>query len=253
MQLGRGKEEESIEEARDFVSKSGICSIEDVKKKVNEIRTYKLYLRSFILRRISIELEISRNRPPNEALEWFRDRVYEIQCASTEMKESGGRTRDIAIKYGLELAIKLLKEIRKVKDAQADLRAVNEARCLLDISNICDEEKVLDYAQEGIEIMERQYGKNAQQYKYYIGLEIIIGKYYAATFQFRKAEKIFVKCLNLIEEASDFDDENQKQDLLNETSRCLEYARLMLTIVETSNAPEQVVGSLVQEKFGNFR
>ena len=78
LQLGRGREEESVRNARDLIAASCTYSALDVRKRAKEMLTSKLFVRAFILRRISIELENSPTESPDGAVVWFKDRIYDM-------------------------------------------------------------------------------------------------------------------------------------------------------------------------------
>lgn len=230
LQLMSDKKDSSIESVAQFISTSGSRSASDVWKMADDLYENKYFVQAMILYKISHDLhKTEKISDPHDELRRISNRVINIKSAIQPLATEGGRSRDIAIHYGLKYMNFMSKDLQAVKNARPDVRALNELICLVNMTSIYNNVgqygKGILLGEAGITMMKNQFRENVSRYKDYGGLLNNLGNSYLRSGQYSNAQHCYVIATEVDEKALDFENEIERRKYIEIARRNFEIAR----------------------------
>ena len=197
---------ESIQRAREFISRMKNSCADEVLEMAINARRDKEYVRSLILFHISYDLHQKENVSSDDAVKWIHHLNFEIAHTTQLLTDIVGTSRDIGIRYGLKFMEKLLKELREEKNGSPKIRAKVEVGSLIDISHILniigEPYEAIRICEEGIAIAEKQFGVSVSRYDNYGIVLNNLGEAYEKLEQFSKAANSYRRALKVYKKSS---------------------------------------------------
>ena len=227
--LKRGKEKQSIQAIRDFVFSSGNFLAFDLRNKAYQLRKNGDFVCAIILYKISNTLYAKTNAPPEDKLIWISDRLVAIQMSTRALVLAGGKSRGIAIEYGIKYMEESLEDLRSVSNATKDSKAQREGKCLAHLAFICnfvgEHEKSIRFGKDGLTVYKNRFGSDASKHKFYAWSLQQLAKSYVGIKRFSEAEKFLVKAEKACETATDFENEYERIKMSQAVGDDLDVAR----------------------------
>ncbi|XP_077970631.1 uncharacterized protein LOC144425133 [Styela clava] len=147
----------------------------------------------------------------------------------TKMSE---RVRIIALDFGLEYLQEMLKTLENFSEIDPERKALNIAECAVmldcDFDAAGDNVKSLKFNKIGIEVLEKQFDTSALRYKLYANLHQNAGVAHYNLNNFKKAEHHFLQAISAHESAWDYDDENERRNIIQKAQSDLKDTRQLL-------------------------
>lgn len=204
---------DSIERVKIFIPQS--YTVDDVLRLSRHNAESGHYIRSLILLRIAHEKR--HNSTPDEDTIWIADLVGDVVRVTRKMIKSDRASRDIGVEYGLTYMEELLGVLRAMEGASDDVRVVNTARCLVDISCALNDDneyqQAIFRAHEGVSSLERQFGESTGEYTCYGALLHNIAVSHDFLGEYSDAVRFYIKALAACEKAG-FETAIKKVDYL---------------------------------------
>nr|XP_039252431.1 uncharacterized protein LOC120329718 [Styela clava] len=233
LQLGREKKgEKAIDDVRREIMTSSFDA-DDVKTLAIDLISNSSYIRAIILLRIASDIYKARTRTPDDVMNWIKLCVDKIDDATRPLIEAGGRSKIIGVDYGIEYMTEMLDDIRAIENADPVNKAKQEAECCDYIGYnyflAYEEEKSIKIRKNGLEVLEKQFGSNASKYQIYGLLLNNIGVGYCSLQKYEEAESYDIKAIDAYGKASDYGNEAERKEDIENSKTELKNARAKLT------------------------
>nr|XP_039248876.1 uncharacterized protein LOC120326621 [Styela clava] len=237
--LGRRNEAETaIGNLRDISMTSSITSADDVEAFATDLISNSAHISAIILLQIASDMYKARVTSPDDAINRIRLCINKMYQAIKPMIEVGGRSKTIALDYGIEYMTEMLDDIRVIENADPVNKALSESSCLQFIGSIytlADEyEKSITLFISGLGVLDQQFRSNASKYQIY-GLSLHnIGLNHHDLQEYKEADYYYIKAIEAYKNATDYENEaDRKKDIeLVDTDQKNTRAR-KLTLIST--------------------
>lgn len=215
LSLGReAKAMRCINSVQKFLLKSPAPPASEAFEMVESMVDANAYLRALILVPVAASL-YEHCAAPEDAVEgMFRCIKKANDCARPMIKE-GGRSRVLAVDFGLDFMEDCLERMLKIKNVDPQKLAFKHCHISSWTGYIYwslhDNAKGLKVRQKGIDDMDRAFGAAANQRRIYSNTCYNMGVGYAILNKNEQAKDAYEKAINAAEHATDFDSETDRQ------------------------------------------
>nr|XP_039255642.1 uncharacterized protein LOC120332456 [Styela clava] len=234
IQLGRGnKAEKAIGNLRNILMTSSVTIADDVKYLAIDLISNSAYIRAIILLRIASDIYRARTRSPDDVMNGIGFCISKTYDATKPLIKAGGRSKIIGVDYGIEYMTEMLDDVRAIENADPVNKATQEAWCCQYIGYnyllAGENEKGIKIFMNGLEILEKKFGSNASKYKIYGVLLHNIGVGYYNMRKYEEAESYDIKAIDAYGKASDYGNEAEREEDIENSKTELKNARAKLT------------------------
>lgn len=204
---------------KDMLTQSDTLNIDEVRHYANDLQAANHNIRGIILYRITVDMIKSEKVTPNDIISYMRERAFDIGNSAKVLIDAGGRSREIGIEYGVRYLQEILAELRAVKGGDPANKADKEGKCLnslayLSISSSLNEQAI-EFAKEGLEVLDKEFGANASKHKAYGWLLNNLGTANHNACHYDVAEPYYVAAIKSYGNAVDFlSNEELKKELV---------------------------------------
>ncbi|XP_077970330.1 uncharacterized protein LOC144425050 [Styela clava] len=149
-------------------------------------------------------------------------------------QRKSARSRIIAIDFGVEYMMEMLDSLRTLKEVDLDEKALKMAWCSnyigYNYAQVDEYRKTLKILNNGIDNLEKHFGKQASIYNVYGTLLTNAGAALHNLQKYGEAEKIKVRALTAKEDATDYKDRNERKRAIEEIRDSLKITRQHMTM-----------------------